>query len=163
MSAPTDAVSDGRDASAVVDASSGGDHITGDAPDGMSPSPDGMVSPEDGDVTPPDATAGKDRPGSTDAAGVDGEGDAGGPAFSCIDTCAFKDSIGCGGGPTCVGKCESDPGRARCPKESDALFGCILTVGADAFTCVNGLPTLKSDYCSAQQRAAMACLQRDAG
>jgi len=163
MSPAADAVSDGLDMRAGLDASSAGDHSTGDDADGMPSSLDARVSPADGDVASGDATSGEDGPGPNDGGGVDGDGDAGGPVVSCRDTCAFKDSIGCGGGATCVDRCESDPGRMRCPQESDALSACILTVGAVALTCVNGLPTLKPDYCPAQQRAAMACLQRDAG
>ena len=160
MSAATDAASDGRDSS------SGGDHVTGGDADGVDATPDGTMSPVDGPVVPSDATADDDGPAMTDGAtdgAADGAGDANMARVSCMDTCAFKDKIGCGGGATCVERCESDPGRMRCPKESDNLATCILEVGEVALTCVNGLPTLKSDYCSAQQRAAMACLLRDAG
>lgn len=117
-----------------------------------------------------EAAAGSDVSSAYDGRGVDldvvsppdtpadQEIDGGSIEIPCIDICSLKAAVGCGGDGGCAQGCQTDPGRLRCPAESDAVFACVLADGATALTCENGVAKVKADHCRKEQEAAMACL-----
>jgi hypothetical protein len=76
----------------------------------------------------------------------------------CAQICQLGTQAGCGADAGCVAMCQQDLAMPDCKPEKRAAQLCVIGIGPDAITCMNGRPFVKQTVCVQERQAQTACL-----
>ena len=77
---------------------------------------------------------------------------------TCAPGCQVGVQAGCDDDVACVRRCQQDFAKRICNPEKSAAQRCVIAIGPDAITCMNGRPYVKSEVCQNERQALTGCL-----
>jgi hypothetical protein len=82
----------------------------------------------------------------------------------CSQSCQIGIQAGCDSdNAACLAMCQQDFARGVCNPEKRVAQLCVIAVGPDAITCMNGRSFVKAGICPQERQALMACLTGTGG